>query len=85
MAWLPIGGLTRLAVRGLARLAVPGRRPVGGLTRLTVLRLTELARIWLPICHGASLMGVHRGCRRAGWWPNRVRVSTPSAWRLCEA
>jgi len=60
LAWtrLSVGGLTRLAVRGLTRLTVPRGRPVRGLTRLTrltVLWLTELARIWLPICHGASV------------------------------
>jgi hypothetical protein len=52
---LSVGGLTRLAVRRLARLSVSRGRPVRGLTRLTVLRLTELARIWLPICHGPSV------------------------------
>jgi len=52
---LPVGGLSRPAVRRLARLSVPRGRPVRGLTRLTVLWLTELAWIWLPICHGASL------------------------------
>jgi hypothetical protein len=58
LSWLSVGGLTRLAVRGLTRLTVPRGRPVRGLTRLTrltVLWLTELARIWLPICHGASV------------------------------
>ena len=55
LSWLAVGGLTRLAVRRLTRLSVPGGRPVRGLTRLTVLRLTELAWIWLPICHGASV------------------------------
>ena len=58
LPWLSVGGLTRLAVRGLTRLTVPRGRPVRGLTRLTrltVLWLTELARIWLPICHGASV------------------------------
>jgi hypothetical protein len=55
---LSVGGLTRLAVRRLARLTVPRGRPVRGLTRLTrltVLWLTELARIWLPICHSPSV------------------------------
>ena len=61
---LPVGGLSRPAVRRLARLSVPRGRPVRGLTRLTrrtrrtrltVLWLTELAWIWLPICHGASV------------------------------
>ena len=52
---LSVGGLTRLAVRRLARLSVPRGRPVRGLTRLTVLWLTELAWIWLPICHGTSV------------------------------
>jgi hypothetical protein len=63
LAWtrLPVGGLSRPAVRRLARLSVPRGRPVRGLTRLTrltrltVLWLTELAWIWLPICHGASV------------------------------
>jgi hypothetical protein len=55
---LSVGGLSRPAVRRLARLSVPRGRPVRGLTRrtrLTVLWLTELAWIWLPICHGASV------------------------------
>jgi hypothetical protein len=63
LAWtrLSVGGLSRPAVRRLARLSVPRGRPVRGLTRLTrrtrltVLWLTELAWIWLPICHGASV------------------------------
>ena len=62
LSWLSVGGLTRLAVRRLTRLTVPRGRPVRGLTRLTrltVLWLTELARIWLPICHGASV-GMNR-------------------------
>lgn len=56
---LSVGGLSRPAVRRLARLSVPRGRPVRGLTRLTVLWLTELARIWLPICHGTSV-GMNR-------------------------
>ncbi|HEY5483977.1 MAG TPA: hypothetical protein VIK31_09220 [Propionibacteriaceae bacterium] len=61
LAWtrLPVGGLSRPAVRRLTRLTVPRGRPVRGLTRLTVLWLTELARIWLPICHGTSV-GMNR-------------------------
>lgn len=66
LTWLPVG-LTRLArlaegrLPGLAvrrltwLLAVPGRRSVRGLARLAVLRLTELAWIWLPVCHGVSV------------------------------
>ena len=56
---LSVGGLSRPAVRRLARLSVPRGRPVRRLTRLTVLWLTELARIWLPICHDASV-GISR-------------------------
>jgi hypothetical protein len=52
---LTVRRLPRLTVRRLTGLLpVPGR-PVGGLARLAVLRLTELARIWLPVCHGASV------------------------------
>ena len=50
-----LAGLAGLTVRRLAGLLPVPRRTVRGLTRLAVLRLTELARIWLPVCHGVSV------------------------------
>ncbi len=61
LAWLPrlarlaVGRLTGLTIRRLAGLLTVPRRPIRGLARLAVLRLTELARIWLPVCHVASV------------------------------
>jgi hypothetical protein len=81
---LPVGGLSRPAVRRLTRLTVPRGRPIRGLTRLTrltVLWLTELARIWLPICHEASV-GMNSSPAEGSMkvQPCHVNPSAPRVW-----